>query len=82
MRLPEITLKYLSTWCSAGQIRCCFGTRIFIQKIPPFGPVFGQLNQVHTYRMGTGGSFPRSKRPDHEGDHSSPSSAEIKNVWS
>jgi hypothetical protein len=30
--------------------------------------------------MGTRGSFPGVKRPDHDVDHSSPSSAEVKNV--
>jgi hypothetical protein len=32
--------------------------------------------------MGTGGSFPRVKRPGLEADYSSASSAEIKNAWS
>jgi hypothetical protein len=32
--------------------------------------------------MGTKGSFPGGKRPGREADHSPPSSAEVKNVWS
>jgi hypothetical protein len=47
-------------------------------------------NRFHTgsgdnpvsYPMGTGGSFPVVKKPRREGDHSSPSSAEVKNAWS
>jgi hypothetical protein len=35
-----------------------------------------------SYPMGTRGSFPGVKRPEHEVDHSPPSSAEIKNAWS
>jgi hypothetical protein len=31
--------------------------------------------------MGTRGSFPGVKRPGRETDHSSPSSAEVKNAW-
>jgi len=33
------------------------------------------------YRMGTYGSYPRSKRPGREADHSTPSGAEVKNPW-
>jgi hypothetical protein len=32
--------------------------------------------------MGTGGCFPGVKQPESEADHSSPSSAEVKNAWS
>jgi len=35
-----------------------------------------------SYPMGTGGSFLGVKRPEHEADHSPPSSAEIKSPWS
>jgi hypothetical protein len=35
-----------------------------------------------SYPMGTRGSFPGAKRPDREADHSSPSSAGVKNAWS
>jgi hypothetical protein len=35
-----------------------------------------------SYPMGTVGSFPGVKRPGREADHSSPSSAEVKNAWS
>jgi hypothetical protein len=35
---------------------------------------------AHPASMGTGGSFPGGKaRPGHDADHSSPSSAEVKN---
>jgi hypothetical protein len=34
-----------------------------------------------TYPVGTGGSFPEVKRPGHEADHSSPTSAEVKRTW-
>jgi hypothetical protein len=32
--------------------------------------------------MNTGGSIPGEKRPGREADHSTPSGAEVKNVWS
>jgi hypothetical protein len=35
-----------------------------------------------SYPMGTGAVFLGVKRPGHEADHSPPSSAEVKNVWS
>jgi hypothetical protein len=35
-----------------------------------------------SYSMGTRGSFPGVKWPGHEADHSPPSSAKVKNVWS
>jgi hypothetical protein len=35
-----------------------------------------------SYSVGTGGSFHVVKRPGREADHSPPSSAEVKNVWS
>jgi len=34
----------------------------------------------NAYRVG--GSYPGAKRPGREADHSTPSSAEVKNVWS
>jgi hypothetical protein len=33
------------------------------------------------YKMGTGGSFPEIKRQGPETDHSPPTSAEIKKMW-
>jgi hypothetical protein len=35
-----------------------------------------------SYPVGTRGFFPGVKRPGREADHSTPSSAEVKNVWS
>jgi hypothetical protein len=35
-----------------------------------------------SYPMGIGGSFPGGKAAEREADHSSPSSAEVKNRWS
>jgi hypothetical protein len=35
-----------------------------------------------SYPMGAGDSFPGVKRPGREPDHSPPSSAEVRNVWS
>jgi hypothetical protein len=35
-----------------------------------------------SYSVGTGGTFPGVKRLGREADHSSPSSAEVKNAWS
>jgi hypothetical protein len=35
-----------------------------------------------SHPMGTRGSFPGVKRPGREADHSPPSSAEVKNIWS
>jgi hypothetical protein len=34
-----------------------------------------------SYKMGTGGSFQGVKRQEHEADHSSPTSAEVKKMW-
>jgi hypothetical protein len=35
-----------------------------------------------SYPMGARGSYPGSKRPGHEADHSPPSSAEVEHAWS
>jgi hypothetical protein len=35
-----------------------------------------------SYQMDTGGSFQEVNRPGREADHSLPSSAEVRNVWS
>jgi hypothetical protein len=46
---------------------------------------FSLLHLVRTgfgaHSMGTGGSFPRVKRPVREGDYSLPTSAEVKKTW-
>jgi hypothetical protein len=34
-----------------------------------------------SYTMGTGGSFPRVKRPEREADHSPPASVEVNKMW-
>jgi hypothetical protein len=34
-----------------------------------------------SYPMSTGGSFPEVKRPGREGNHSPPTSAEVKKTW-
>jgi hypothetical protein len=34
-----------------------------------------------SYPIGTGGSFPGTKRPERETDHSFKSSAKVKSVW-
>jgi hypothetical protein len=53
------------------------------------GKKFSLLHIVQTasgvhptsYKMGTGGSFPRVKRQGREADHSPPTSAEVKKMW-
>jgi hypothetical protein len=35
-----------------------------------------------SYKIGTGGSFPGVKRQERDADHSPPSSAEVKKMWS
>jgi hypothetical protein len=34
-----------------------------------------------SYTLGSGGCFPGVKRPGREADHSSPTSAEVKEMW-
>jgi hypothetical protein len=43
---------------------------------------FSLLHIVPTsYKMGTGGSFPRVKRQGREADHSPPTRVEVKKMW-
>jgi hypothetical protein len=37
--------------------------------------------QPTSYKMGTRGSFPEVKRQEREADHSPPTSAEVKKIW-
>jgi hypothetical protein len=70
---------------SAGQQAGCSGV-----PVPAGAGNFSPYHRVQTgsgphpasYPMGTRGSFPGVKRPGREADHSPPSSAEVKNVWS
>ena len=39
-------------------------------------------SQTASHSTGTGGSFAEVKRPQREGNHSPPSSAEVENEWS
>jgi hypothetical protein len=58
-------------------IRVPGGSRIFTSPIVQTGSV------VHatSYIIGTWGSFPGVKRPGREADHSPPTSAEVKKMW-
>jgi len=42
----------------------------------------GSRTHTASYPMGTGGSYPSGKAEGREADHSPPSNAEVKNVWS
>jgi len=52
--------------------KCCSGQEIFFSS-----PQIPDLLWVNGYQN----SFPRVKRPEHEADHSPPSSAKTKNDW-
>jgi hypothetical protein len=58
-------------------VRVPVGLRIFISPSPP-DRLWGHPT---SYTMGTWSSFPGVKRPGREADHSPPTSAEVKKMW-
>jgi hypothetical protein len=53
-------------------VEFCFHNRVQI----------GSGAKPASHRTGAGDTFPRTKRPERESDHSPPSSAEVRNAWS
>jgi hypothetical protein len=88
--IPLVTLG--KSWDSAVGIATCYGldNRGVKVGVPVEGQEFSLLHIVQTgfrthpasYPMGTRVSFsPGVKRPEREGEHSPPTSAEIKKTW-
>jgi hypothetical protein len=65
-----------------GKVMCWRFTDVLsTHKIKRLHRLFQTGSGAHavSYRMGTGGSFPKIRRPEREADHTFPSSTDVKN---